>query len=261
MAERSITSLHALNGRVKLAASLYVYSGSGCRAATTPPRAAVERLARAARFAGSLCAAGRGATRRSATSSTTLNRYLPAGPPRVAAPPVPRSRSWVESTLAGLIVLLAFGWSAVAAGLEWQTIAPGRVARLAVPTEGKAGFTLLSGPQTGIQFTNALDDRLVMENNNFMEGSGVALGDFDGDGWCDLYFCAIDGTNALYRNRGDWTFEDVTSHAGVGGGGWHSTGAVFADVDGDGDLDLVVNTLGRGTHCFLNLGNGGFREV
>jgi hypothetical protein len=53
----------------------YLFSGSGCRAATTPPRAAAERLARDARFAGSLCAAGRGATRRSATSSTTLHRY------------------------------------------------------------------------------------------------------------------------------------------------------------------------------------------
>ncbi len=52
----------------------YLFSGSGCRAATTPPRAAAERLARATRFAGSLCAAARGATRRSATSSTTLNR-------------------------------------------------------------------------------------------------------------------------------------------------------------------------------------------
>src|SRR5213592_1357372 len=48
----------------------YLFSGSGCRAATTPPRAASERLAPTA------CAAGRGATRRSATSSTTPNRYL-----------------------------------------------------------------------------------------------------------------------------------------------------------------------------------------
>ena len=54
------------------AGSVYLFSGSGCRAATTPPRAAAERLARTDRFAGSLCAAGRGAARRSATSSTTL---------------------------------------------------------------------------------------------------------------------------------------------------------------------------------------------
>ena len=59
----------------------YLFSGSGCRAATTPPRAAAERLAQTARFARSLCAAGRGATRRSATSSTTLNRYHPIGEP------------------------------------------------------------------------------------------------------------------------------------------------------------------------------------
>jgi hypothetical protein len=53
----------------------YLFSGSGCRAATTPPRAAAERLGRNAWFAGNLCAAARGATRRSATSSTALNRY------------------------------------------------------------------------------------------------------------------------------------------------------------------------------------------
>jgi len=57
----------------------YLFSGSGCRAATAPPQAAAEQLTRAARFAGSLCAAGRGATRRSATSSTALNSYLAFG--------------------------------------------------------------------------------------------------------------------------------------------------------------------------------------
>ena len=61
-------------------AERYLFSGSGCRAATTPPRAAAERLApTATSFAVSLCAAGRGATRRSATSSTTLNRYAERG--------------------------------------------------------------------------------------------------------------------------------------------------------------------------------------
>jgi hypothetical protein len=151
--------------------------------------------------------------------------------------------------------------TALGAGLEWQPMAGGRMARLMVPTAGETGFTRMTGQQTGIQFTNALDDRRVMENNNFMLGAGVALGDFDGDSWCDVYFCAINGTNALYRNLGQWNFEDVTARAGVGAAGWHSTGAVFADIDGDGDLDLLVNTLGRGTHCFLNLGDGRFREV
>jgi hypothetical protein len=147
------------------------------------------------------------------------------------------------------------------ATLPWESIEGGRRARLAVPTDGRPGFTLMEPGQTGIRFTNALDDRRILENNNFMQGAGLALGDFDGDGWCDVYFCALDGTNALYRNLGGWRFEDVTGRAGVGGAGWRSTGAVFADVDGDGDLDLFVNSLGRGTHCFANQGNGRFREV
>jgi len=99
-----------------------------------------------------------------------------------------------------------------------------------------------------------------MENHNLMNGSGVAAGDFDNDGRCDLYFCAIDGTNTLYRNLGGMQFEDVTINAGVGCPRLHSTGAVFADVDGDGRVDLLVSTLGQGVHCFMNEGNGRFRE-
>jgi hypothetical protein len=67
---------------------------------------------------------------------------------------------------------------------------------------------------------------------------GVATGDYDNDGWVDLYVTAYGG-NILYRNRGDGTFEDVTSHAGVGAGGW-STSAGFFDYDRDGRLDLFV---------------------
>jgi hypothetical protein len=69
-------------------------------------------------------------------------------------------------------------------------------------------------------------------------GMGVAAGDFDNDGYDDLYVTNY-GSNILYRNRGDGTFEDVTAQAGVAASGW-STSAGFFDYDNDGRLDLFV---------------------
>jgi enediyne biosynthesis protein E4 len=69
-------------------------------------------------------------------------------------------------------------------------------------------------------------------------GMGVAVGDYDNDGYEDLYVTAYGG-NKLYHNNGNGTFTDVTEKAGVAGGGW-STSAAWVDLDGDGFLDLVV---------------------
>lgn len=69
-------------------------------------------------------------------------------------------------------------------------------------------------------------------------GMGVAVGDFDNDGYEDLYVTAYGG-NKLYHNNGNGTFTDVTDRAGVAGSGW-STSAAWVDLDNDGLLDLIV---------------------
>jgi hypothetical protein len=70
-------------------------------------------------------------------------------------------------------------------------------------------------------------------------GMGVAIADYDNDGYEDIYVTGY-GSNHLYHNKGNCTFTDVTATAGVGGGGW-STSAAWVDLDRDGLLDLVVD--------------------
>ncbi len=70
-------------------------------------------------------------------------------------------------------------------------------------------------------------------------GMGVAVGDYDNDGDPDLFVTRVD-SYALYRNRGDGTFEDATGPAGLAGRRDYPSSAAFADLDGDGDLDLYV---------------------
>ncbi|MDZ7637807.1 MAG: FG-GAP-like repeat-containing protein [Bryobacterales bacterium] len=68
---------------------------------------------------------------------------------------------------------------------------------------------------------------------------GAAAGDYDGDGWIDLFVVGV-RENILYRNRGDGSFEDVSASAGVGGDGQWSVAAAWLDFDRDGRLDLFV---------------------
>jgi hypothetical protein len=77
-------------------------------------------------------------------------------------------------------------------------------------------------------------------------GTGCLLGDYDGDGWRDVFVYGF-GPNVLYRNRGDGTFEDVTKEAGVGDARYAGA-AAWADFDRDGDLDLFVGNYVKWTY-------------
>ena len=100
-------------------------------------------------------------------------------------------------------------------------------------------------------------------------GAGVAIFDYNGDGWMDLYFVnsgqsdfytpATGLRNALYRNNHDGTFTDVTVETGVPGRGF-GMGAAAADYDGDGDVDLLVTNYGQDI-LYRNKGDGTFTDV
>ncbi len=151
--------------------------------------------------------------------------------------------------------------AAPATDLEWETSPGFRYTKIAAPSPGKAGLMSVPPSHSGVLFTNRLAEQRHLTNQILLNGSGVAAGDVDGDGWCDLYFCALDGPNALYRNLGNWKFEEIAARAGVSCAGLDCTGAALFDFDGDGDLDLIVNSVGGGTHIFMNDGQGRFRQA
>src|SRR5580698_9589263 len=100
-------------------------------------------------------------------------------------------------------------------------------------------------------------------------GAGCAFLDFDNDGWMDIYFvnsgkCDLYDPphplqNALYRNNRDGTFTDVTTKAGVGGGGY-GMGVAVGDYNGDGFADIYVTQYGRSI-LYRNNGDGTFSDV
>jgi hypothetical protein len=159
-----------------------------------------------------------------------------------------------------LLAMWHFGLGHVDAA-RWEPFSGGRYQVLTVAESPGSRLTMLAPEQTGVRFTNFLARERHLTNQILLNGSGVAASDIDGDGRCDLFFCGLGGASALYRNLGGWRFEDVTAQSGAVCAGLDATGAAFADLEGDGDLDLLVNTVGAGTRVFTNDGKGRFSEA
>lgn len=130
-------------------------------------------------------------------------------------------------------------------------------------------FNLKDNTAIGIDFSNDLSytkDFNVYKYRNFYNGGGVAIGDVNNDGLVDIYLTANQKPNRLFLNKGDWTFEDVTEQAGVGGERAWSTGVSMADINGDGLLDIYVCNSGdvkgdnKENELFINQGNLRFEE-
>ncbi|MEQ8474162.1 MAG: VCBS repeat-containing protein [Marinoscillum sp.] len=125
------------------------------------------------------------------------------------------------------------------------------------------------GHDVGIEFSNTLsytEEFNPYTYRNFFNGAGVALGDINNDGLLDVFFTGNIVDNKLFLNKGNWQFEDITAKAGVACPDVWSSGATFADVNGDGLLDLYVCKSGkpegvnRHNELFINNGNLTFSE-
>ncbi len=134
---------------------------------------------------------------------------------------------------------------------------------------GATMFTLLSPDATGVRTENKYADpemrgKLYQEFETSSIGTGVAIGDYDGDGRPDIFVVSKTESCRLFRNLGDYKFEDVTDKAGVGDKGaaagiWKQ-GVTFVDINNDGRLDIYVCRTSAPNLLYINQGDGTFKE-
>ena len=150
-----------------------------------------------------------------------------------------------------------------AAGLTARPLAPHASPR------GATMFAELPSSLTGVVTQNdyadpGMNGKLHKEFDSSSIGTGVAIGDYDGDGRPDIFVVSKTETCRLFRNLGNWKFEDVTDKAGVGDKGeaagiWKQ-GATFVDVNNDGRLDIYVCRTNAPNLLYINQGDGTFKE-
>src|SRR5215469_9911626 len=117
--------------------------------------------------------------------------------------------------------------------------------------------------ESGITFRHhAVSDALqTYKAIHYDHGNAVAVADVDGDGLYDILFTNQVGGNELWKNLGGGKFKNITVEAGIALPGEISVGAAFADIDNDGDPDLVITTVRSGVHLFENDGRGHFKDI
>ena len=194
--------------------------------------------------------------------------------PAATQPPAGDTRrrpgSWSAAVLpcAWLAAALLAGPAARAAdpagGIAEKPLAPHAHPR------GKTLFVQLAPEETGVRTENRYADPkmwgdLYQEFEDGSIGTGVAIGDYDGDGRPDIFVVSKTESCRLFRNLGDFKFEDVTEKAGVGDKGVDATvwkqGVTFADVNNDGLLDIYVCRHNAPNRLYINQGDGTFKEM
>ncbi|MDC7994254.1 VCBS repeat-containing protein [Altibacter sp. HG106] len=131
-------------------------------------------------------------------------------------------------------------------------------------------FKTMKASALGIDYRHQLkesDSLNILDYLYFYNGGGLAMGDINNDGLPDLFFSSNQGPNKLYINKGDLSFEDISEKAGIQGKSSWNTGAVMADVNGDGLLDIYVlavvgiNGFQGHNELFINQGDLTFVEA
>lgn len=124
-------------------------------------------------------------------------------------------------------------------------------------------FEKIDDNKSGIQFSNMIlenDSMNVLDIENIYNGGGIGVADFDNDGLQDLYFSGNNVPNKLYLNKGDFSFKDITTTAGVEGAGKWCRGISIVDINNDGWQDIYVcatilsDTVKRENILYINRG-------
>jgi len=132
-------------------------------------------------------------------------------------------------------------------------------------------FELLPPEQTGVDFVNTIQEQPVSYNHlhwdHVYSGAGVAAGDINNDGLPDLFFAGNMVGDALYLNKGDMQFENITENAGILQDGQWSAGVTMGDINGDGFLDIYVCRMSptidsdqQRNRLYVNNGDNTFTE-